>query len=238
MLSNQQLTPSATRHWLRRNVDTSNLRNGVGAPWEIYRAGDKDISPILDVYTKSGAIGPYASYFGISPDLSIGFAILAHDAGFDNEKLDLNVYADLVSESLAPLQGLAGKQTAKAYAGTFAVGQENHLVLGLGKLSPGMEVLNLTLGGHDVKQMAAKDMGIKPASLDFRLYPTDVVNATHHQFVAVLQNKNEPADEGTPTCITWQQVGVSAWPYTFVFRMESGEATIVEYGGRVLVKQP
>ncbi|KAK8083969.1 hypothetical protein PG996_002750 [Apiospora saccharicola] len=95
MLGSHLLPPAVNRRWLHHSVDTSNLRKGVGRPWEINRAGGSAISPIVDVWTKSGSLGShYASYFGLAPDFDVGFAILAHDGGGGardgNRPLDLN----------------------------------------------------------------------------------------------------------------------------------------------------
>lgn len=111
MLSSTLLPSATTRRWLHPGMDTSNLRNGVGRPWEVYRAGSATL-PILDVLTKSGNIGQYASYFGLVPDLGAGFAILAHDSTVADGKLDLNVYADIVSEALGYFQKFAAQETA------------------------------------------------------------------------------------------------------------------------------
>lgn len=229
MLSSRQVSPAVTRRWLHSHGDTSNLRNGVGRPWEVYRAGGSAISPIIDVSTKSGALGPYASYFGLAPDFDVGFAILAHDKAVPERGLDLNVYVDVVSGALASLQGLAAKQTAARYAGRYGAGNGSTLVVGTSKSGPGLEVTTLEVGGVDVKAQTASKMGIKRGDLDYRLYPTNVRDGGRHQFVAVLQDKAAPVDMGTPTCITWQEVGaVEAAPLRFVFELgEGGVATAV-----------
>lgn len=49
MLSSRLLTSAVTRRWLYHSVDTSNLRNGVGRPCEIYREGSSAISTV-DAY--------------------------------------------------------------------------------------------------------------------------------------------------------------------------------------------
>ncbi|KAK2590805.1 hypothetical protein QQS21_011510 [Conoideocrella luteorostrata] len=232
MLSSKLASKAITRRWLHHNVDTSNLRNGVGYPWEIYRAGSKPINPIIDIFTKSGALGSYASYFGISPDLKLGFAIVAHDETVTDGNLDLNVYVDLVSESIQLLQGVAGKETATAYSGKFTGGNGNSAVLSLGDLKPGIEIKSLLVNGTDVKKQVAEKMGVKLESLDYRLYPTNIRDSKRHQFVAVLQDRDAPVDAGTPTCITWQSVGTMIdLPYTFVFELDGeGKANAVTFG--------
>ncbi|KAI0010462.1 beta-lactamase/transpeptidase-like protein [Xylariaceae sp. FL0662B] len=211
MLSSRLLTPAQTRRWMQPVADTSNLRNGVGRPWEIYHAPQaatniNNSSIIVDVFTKTGSIGPYSSYFGLAPDFALGFAILAHDAAAPNP--DLNVYADVVSLALVKVQELAVKETAARYAGRFATGGRtgSRAAFNVSDEGPGLVVEELVVDGADLRAEAAAAKGIKLASLDFRLYPANVRTKTQHQFVAVLQDRDAPVDQGTPTCITWQDV--------------------------------
>lgn len=208
-------------------MDTSNLRNGVGRPWEVYRAGSTAISPVLDVLTKSGTIGQYASYFGLAPDFNAGFAILAHDSTVEDRKLDLNVYADVVSESLGYMQAFAAKELAQRYAGTYKATNGGAAVLNITENGPGLEMQNLTIGKADVRVETAKKLGIKVADLDFRIYPTNVQDKSKHQFVAVFQDRSAPIDMGTPTCITWQEVGaVTGIEETVIFLLDEDGSVV------------
>lgn len=227
MLSSTLLSPAVTRRWLHLNVDTSNLRNGVGRPWEVYRAGSEAISPVLDVLTKSGTIGQYASYFGLTSDFSAGFAILAHDSTVTDRKLDLNVYADVTSEAIGYLQEFASQETAMRYAGRYEDGGSTSAVLNITDNGVGLEVQQLKINGKDVKAETAEKLGIKTADLDFRLYPSNVQDETKHQYIAVFQDKSAPIDMGTPTCITWQEVGADTGrDFNFVFELSEEGAAI------------
>jgi CubicO group peptidase (beta-lactamase class C family) len=93
MLTSKLLPPSTTRRWLKPFTSTSNLRNAVGRPWEIYHYGSSPTDPIIDIYTKTGSMGRYSSYFGLVPSHDVGFAILAVDT--HKEAPDLNAYADI-----------------------------------------------------------------------------------------------------------------------------------------------
>ncbi|KAM0430002.1 hypothetical protein ACHAPT_006008 [Fusarium lateritium] len=210
ILSSALLSPAITRRWVHPNMDTSNLRNGVGRPWEVYRAGSTAISPVLDALTKSGTIGQYASYFGLTPDFNAGFAILAHDSTVQDRKLDLNVHADIVSESIGYLQAIAAKETALRYAGAYKGANGGAAVLNTTDNGRGLEIQKLTIGKVDIRAETAKKLGIKLADLDYRIYPTNVQDETKHRFVAVFQDRSAPIDKGTPTCITWQEVGAAA----------------------------
>ena len=242
MLTSRLLAPAVTRRWLHPVADTSNLRNGVGRPWEVYRAGSSAISPILDVFTKSGAVGPYASYFGLVPDFNVGFAILAHDGTVDDRKLDLNVYADVVSDGLTQLTEMAALQIVTQFVGTYSAGDNNQSVVAFNQsdFGPGLSVVTARVDGVDVLAQVARAMGIETADLDFRLYPTNVASSSSRQFVAVFQNRAAPVDMGTPTCITWQDVGAlgQGVPDRFVFELDgsTGEAIGVKVQGATLAR--
>ncbi|KAF5023545.1 hypothetical protein F66182_4412 [Fusarium sp. NRRL 66182] len=224
ILSSKLVSSAVTRRWLHPNTDTSNLRNGVGRPWEVYRSGSKAISPVLDILTKSGTIGKYASYFGVTPDFNAGFAILAHDSTAEDRKLDLNVYADVVSGSIGYMQAFASKELEGRYAGQYN-GENAVAAFNTTDDGYGLEVQELVINGMNIKDQTAKRLGIQAQGLDFRVYPTNVQDEYRHQFVAVFQDKSAPVDMGTPTCITWQEVGAGI-EINVVFTLdEDGNAT-------------
>ncbi|KAM0298281.1 hypothetical protein ACHAPM_008981 [Fusarium culmorum] len=205
MLASDLLTPAVSRRWLKSHADTSNLRNGVGRPWEVYRAG-QNIRPIMDALTKAGSIGKYASYFGLTTDFNAGFAILAHDSTVEDRKLDLNVHADIVSEVIGYLSQFAAAETKARYAGQFK-GENSMASFNTTSDGHGLVVQKLVIDGVNVKDRTAQKLGIKSSDIDFRVYPTNVRDETHHQFVAVFQDRSALIDQGTPTCITWQEIG-------------------------------
>jgi CubicO group peptidase (beta-lactamase class C family) len=93
ILTSAILPRDTTRRWLKPFASTSNLRTAVGRPWEIYHYSTAPTDAITDVYTKSGTVGKYSSYFGLVPSYDVGFAILAVESG--SEAPDLNAYADI-----------------------------------------------------------------------------------------------------------------------------------------------
>ncbi|KAK8083968.1 hypothetical protein PG996_002749 [Apiospora saccharicola] len=97
------------------------------------------------------------------------------------------------------------------------------------KDGPALEVQVLRVNGVDVRAEAARQMGLgSTADVDFRLYPSNVrEGALKHQFVAVFQDRSAPVDMGTPTCITWQEVGsLAGVTYCFAFELaDDGTAT-------------
>ncbi|RGP73175.1 beta-lactamase family [Fusarium longipes] len=226
MLSSEIISPAITRRWLKSHADTSNLRNGVGYPWEVYRAG-QNIRPITDALTKAGTIGKYASYFGLTTDFNAGFAILAHDSTVEDRKLDLNVHADIVSEVLGHLAQIAAAETEIRYAGDFK-GKNSQASFNTTNNGHGLVVQQLVINGVDIKERTAQTLGIESKDLDFRVYPTNIKDETHHQFIAVFQDTSALIDMGTPTCITWQEVGADIEIYVRFITNKSGKVVGLE----------
>jgi hypothetical protein len=80
----------------------------------------------------------------------------------------------------------------------------------------------------NIKEQTAQKLGIQADDLDFRIYPTNVQDGNCHQFIAVFQDRSAPIDMGTPTCITWQEIGAGA-EISFVFTLgRDGEVIGVE----------
>ncbi|CAK7225880.1 hypothetical protein SEUCBS140593_006053 [Sporothrix eucalyptigena] len=205
MLTSKLISASATRRWLQPYSDTSNLRNSVGRPWEIYHAGQYANSTILDVFTKNGYVGAYASYFGLSPDLGAGFAILSHDTS--GTAADLNAYADIVSLVLLNLESLAAEEAASYFGGNYTNSSSDIAVIDSPSDGYGFVVSSLVVDGVDLRNKTAVAAGIELENLDYRIYPSNVASDTQHLFLAVFQDITAPVDAGTPTCITWQDVG-------------------------------
>jgi hypothetical protein len=220
MLSSRLLPAYQTRRWVQPVADTSNLRNSMGRPWEIYHAGQYANSSILDVYTKAGVIGKSSSYCGLAPDFNTGFAILAHDTEINP---DLNVYVDIVSLALLELEALAASETAASYTGRFiSADGSGSAILNVTDEGPGLVVTDLSINGSDLRADASVALGIPVDNLDFKLYPSNVQNSNLVQFISVFQDRNASVDAGTPTCITWMNVGSlgSGVPTRFILELD------------------
>ncbi|KAK5675756.1 hypothetical protein LTS10_011483 [Elasticomyces elasticus] len=239
ILTSSLLTPAQTRRWLKPISSTSNLRNAVGRPWEIYHYSKTPTDPIIDIYTKLGTIGNYSSYFGLVPAYDIGFAILAQD---DTGASDLNAYADMALVALGALDKLARTQANDNLAGTFIRPGENITVQLTGD-DAGLAVTEWFNGDRDVLGTLAHDAGIAfVKSLDLRIYPKNRMNWlggwTSQSFQGVLQDKSALVDAGTPTCISWKTIGLLPLN-EFVFEMSGdGKAQNLVYAGFQYARKP
>lgn len=236
ILKSLLLSPVSTNRWLKPISQTSNAADDVGVPFDIYRATltGTSIGALTPIYTQFGTQGLYSSYFGLAPDWGVGFTILSADT---TAPADLNAYVDLMVEHLLPaLEKTAMQQAILNYAGRYTAGDVQLLIKVDG--SSGLSLTNWTIGSQDIRAAFAELNSIPPATLDFRLYPTNLVNDAPYggkrAFRAVLQDKAAPADAGTPTCITWM-AGVDKFVFNgfsldeFVFEIDQeGTATGVE----------
>ncbi|KAK5720145.1 hypothetical protein LTR15_007418 [Elasticomyces elasticus] len=231
ILTSSLLTPAQTRRWLKPISSTSNLRNAIGRPWEIYHYSKTPTDPIIDIYTKLGTIGNYSSYFGLVPAYDIGFAILAQDG---TGAPDLNAYADMALVALGALDKLARTQANDNLAGTFTLPGENITVQLTGD-DAGLAVTEWFVRDRDVLGTLAHDAGIASVkNLDLRLYPQNHLENqklyTSQSFQGVLQDKSAPVDAGTPTCISWKTVGLRPLKkFRFEEMDEDGKAQSLVY---------
>ena len=170
LLTSDLLDAVELRRWLKPVTSTSNLRNAVGRPWEVYHYSDAATDPIIDVYTKTGTVGRYSSYFGLVPSLNIGFAILAADS--EREAPDLNAYADLTLAALVQIQELGYREVNETIVGAYHGRGNATLSLQLTGPDPGIAVSTLSANGTDWLSDIAERAGIQSEYLDLRLYPT------------------------------------------------------------------
>ncbi|KAL9618730.1 MAG: hypothetical protein Q9160_006609 [Pyrenula sp. 1 TL-2023] len=221
ILSSSLLPPATTSRWLKPISSTSNIANSVGRPWttifsnRLYGSS----GPIIDIYTHVGSIGPYSSYWGLAPDLGIGFVVLAVDEGEGGKGTgpDLNAHADVIGNVMVPaLVGAALQQAEGVYAGVYSGGDARvkiEVPTQAGQLG-GLALTEFRFSGErDGLEEIAEVYGIEILErLSVRLYPTGLEAGLGSgrkkvAFRAVVEDKGASADAGTPTCISWQGVG-------------------------------
>ncbi|GAB1198373.1 hypothetical protein APSETT444_007692 [Aspergillus pseudonomiae] len=244
ILNSTLLTEAQSNRWLKPVTHTSNPANSLGYPWIIYSSGDYPDTSMVDIYTYYSSIGQYSSYIGLVPDYNVGFAVLATDSV---SAPDLNAHADIIGDVILPaLMKTAVKQAGARFGGEYTAssGLNSSIIVSVDKL-PGMFVDRFVSNGTDFRETLASLIGVKdPEALSIRLYPTGLVSSTESggsrvAFRAVLQDKNELADAGTPTCVSWMDVDKLKYNGRaldlFVFVLDGdGNAVGVEIPGLVL----
>lgn len=181
ILRSTLLEPVKTRAWLKPDTHTSNLRLSVGAPWEILRVpGLTKDGRVIDLYTKSGGLGLYASWLVLIPDYDIGLTVFA--AG-KNSSLPLLIQSTL--EGFIPAIEQVGKEQAAArYTGVYDVQPSNlshapnsSLEISVDK-GPGLVVNRWISNNIDVVKVYNKYFGSNRTSTEVRLYPTGLEKKT------------------------------------------------------------
>ncbi|KAK2848511.1 hypothetical protein FQN49_005655 [Arthroderma sp. PD_2] len=209
ILASTLLPRSQTNRWLKPVAHTSNPANSVGYPWVIYSSGDYPDTSLIDVYTALSSIGLYSSYIGLVPDFNVGFTILAADSA---SSPDLNPHTGLIGDALLPaLTKIATLQANANFGGTYSSSTLNSSITVSADSSPGLFIDSWISNAIDFRQTLAALNGIEKAdSLSIRLYPTHLISKrdslSRQAFRAVFQDKDELADQETPTCVSWLNV--------------------------------
>lgn len=237
MLASTLLPRAQTNRWLKPTTHTSNPANSIGYPWVIYSGGNYPNTSMVDVYTSLSNVGLYSSYLGLVPDFNAGFTILAADTV---SSPDLNAHADIIADVLMPaLMKMAVLQAGANFGGSYGPTKRlNSSITVSADDLPGLFIDEFISNGTDFRQVLAGLNGIKDAdALSIRLYPTHLISKTkqgsRRAFRAVFQDREEFADNGTPTCVSWMDVDSFRYGGAsldqFIFELdEDGKAVGVE----------
>ncbi|KAL4901845.1 hypothetical protein BDW74DRAFT_67203 [Aspergillus multicolor] len=192
---------------------------------------------MVDVYTvlsnEGLNEGLYSSYLGLVPNFSVGFAILSADT---ETPADLNAHADIIGDVvLEALIVTAIEQAAQNFGGKYqASGINSSITVAYAEL-PGLYIDEFISNDTDFRAILAGFLGISsPEDLSTRLYPTQLVNdsgsGSKQAFRAIFQDTTELADKGTPTCVSWMDLG--KWQYggcgvdEFVFALDANGSAV------------
>ncbi|KAJ4344800.1 uncharacterized protein N0V89_012544 [Didymosphaeria variabile] len=215
ILSSKLLSPNTTRAWLKPTSFTSSTIGFVGRPWEIYRSViNEKQNRVVDIYTKGGNIGVYASTVALIPDFDVGFTILiASETGAYPYTL-----SGVLTDALLPaVEEAARLQTDKAYAGTYRAASINSSVtISSEKGKPGLTLDSWVSNGTDV-------FGIFGSPEDFRIYPSNVGYQQSQGNYSVMDGERVSwkavsgvdlgyEDHGAfSACPTWLQIDRPSW---------------------------
>lgn len=236
ILNSTLLPHIQTKRWFNPVSHTSNPANSLGYPWIIYSSGDYPNTSMIDIYTYYSDIGLYSSYLGIVPDFNVGFAILAADSVASP---DLNAHADIIGDVvLEALIKISTSQAAMNFGGRYGAANNKSSIVVSSDQLPGLFITDFVSDGVDFRKTLASLTGVSdPDDLSIRLYPTGLILQTEpgsqQTFRAVFQDKTELADNDTPTCVSWKDVGKLQYNGAsldeFLFEVNGeGEASAVE----------
>ncbi|KAF2237137.1 beta-lactamase/transpeptidase-like protein [Viridothelium virens] len=181
--------PAQTRRWMKPVTFTAGINMAVGAPWEIYRAqvGGRTV----DLYTKDGGWGAYATLLVLVPDFKFGFSILTANLIGSNVGAK-NVYfiAEMLGSSILPaLENVARQQANATFAGHYtsiASGLNSSLTV-LVDIQPALRVENWVSNGTKIFEEV---IGLDSTSgdyIDFRIQPNNLYSGNEVGFTRAWQ---------------------------------------------------
>ena len=222
ILSNTLLTPQLRRQWMKPAQSLADGISAVGAPWEIYQALGTNKTTWM--YTKSGDLGAYSGYLVLLPDYDAGFTILA--AGESASSVS-RVLADVAATAFVPTLELAARTEASQnlageYVGSFAneTGNGNdtfEIVLEIDD-GPGLNMLNYTVNGVDMRAAFAQLSKVEREELQMRLYPSGLTSSNTQKdqlqgfrMIRYRPSSTAEAPKGavfsSPRCQEWFNIG-------------------------------
>lgn len=165
-------------------------------------------SRLVDLYSKSGDLGSYASLLALDVDHEFGFTIMAAGAKAGHQRTQL---ASLIAETwVAALEDAAREEASTQLTGTFVDKSQNStLTLVVDADRPGISLKSFITRGVDFHTSLRAVMKI-PAEeeVSIRLYPTGLSKGNTIGFRAVIEALPHPVDDGafSGNCQTWVAV--------------------------------
>lgn len=236
---------------------TSNLRNAVGAPWEIFRQEipisnntAANNTRVVDIYAKSGDLGGSEHYYGtltaLDMDHHFGFNILATGKKAGAVRW---ILGSIISEVwVNALEQAAREEADVKLAGTYestAAGPASNITFTLDDNRPGLGVSEWYNNGVNMIASLRAIEGIPTAAnVSLRLYPLNKFG-DELVFRSVIEALPQTYVTGpmATNCITWPTVDSlfygGAGFDEFAFKVEKGVATAVTPAAlrNTLVKQ-
>jgi hypothetical protein len=171
ILNNTLLHPNTTRAWLKPTAFTNDLVAAVGRPWEIYRADTIPTRGVIDIYTKSGDIGSYHTFFAVVPDYNIGIVAIVGGPGYHTW-----IESSIVDIVFPALEAAAREQAQAAYAGTYRAtnGLNSSLTLSTSMNASGLGITRWTSNGTDMIEVLSVLMGAPLGPDVLRIFPTNL----------------------------------------------------------------
>lgn len=237
ILDHDLLSSAKTRKWIQPRSLLPSLHQLVGAPWEIFRPDDLNITYArpIDIYTKSGGVDGYAGYGILVPEYDLAVTINA--AGNSSGRAVQDIMA-IVMQSLIPYADQTAREQAKAkYAGTYTLPNSNNSITIAVDNGPGLSITSFTMNGVPVLRSLAALLGRNFATFSARIYPTDPDSLeTNKQFWRIgLDSTETPPSFADSKCAAW--TGLDQFRYVrepldaVNFVMQNGNAVGIELIG-------
>jgi len=234
MLNGTVLSKAQTRRWMHSATFASDVNVGVGAPWEIFRA--QVGGQTVDIYTKSGGLGAYATLFVLVPDYEFGFSILTASTIGEGTTVALVYFiAEMIGSTVLPVLEKVAKDQAKAtFAGHYAASNLNSSLTITVDDQPGLRVIDWVSNGTDfLEKFGHTSDG---TYVDFRIQPNQLYTGNKVGFNGVSQILPAQIYSGPLrlNCLSWTNVdranygNVGIGEFAFEIDPATGNATSVQ----------
>lgn len=237
ILNHKLLSPAKTRKWMQPLSFLPSLHQLIGAPWEILRPDDLDITykrPIT-IFTKPGGVAGYAGYGIVVPEYNMAISIIV--AG-DQAGQSVQDLMPIVMKVLIPFADAHAREQAEMkYAGTYTLPDSDNTITITLDNGPGLSITSFNMNGVPVLRSLAALIGAKPELFSARLYPTDPDSlGTEKEFWRIrLDNTDTPNGFADAKSAAWN--GVDQYRYmrqpldAVNFVMENDNAVGIELLG-------
>ncbi|KAI9690336.1 MAG: hypothetical protein M1822_009298 [Bathelium mastoideum] len=195
ILNSTLLPPAQTRRWLKPTSFVAYENQAVGRPWEIYRRSTNGHT--VDIYSKGGNWGQYATAFLLIPEYDFGFTVLTA-ADFNTtalSQLQNSLPASLTDTLLPVLEQIAQEQAVKRFAGTYASSNgSSSITFGVDNF-PALKVTEWKSLGLNMTEILQEVGGW--STFDFRLYPNHLNTGNSVGFTSLYYTQAAPSNSST-----------------------------------------
>lgn len=189
-----------TRRWFTTTTLVERNDQAIGRGWEIFRR--RINGHTVDLFTKSGNWGHYASVIFLIPSYNFGFSILTAASSGRLAELLPNT---LVDKLLPALEDIAKQQAHRNFAGHFTSSKSNTSITVTTDDWPALKVTQYVANGIDLLDSVFALFG---DDIDFRLVPSHLYKGNQMGFTGVYQPPAVPlsAEEWYWPCQTWLDI--------------------------------
>ncbi|KAH7112553.1 beta-lactamase/transpeptidase-like protein [Dendryphion nanum] len=233
ILDHKLLSPASTRKWLQPRALVPSLHQLVGAPWEILRPTDLNLTfpRAIDIYTKSGGVDGYASFGIVIPEFDLAVSINA--AGNRSATTAQSLLGPILSSLIPYADAAARGRAQREYVGMYTLPNSNgssSITFALDS-GPGLLITNFTMNNVPVLRSFAALQPGTPSDLQVRVYPTDPdsLDTAKEFWWMNFETRTQPESFAEFACSSW--LGLDRYRYS----RESLDAVgFVRRGGRVV----
>lgn len=196
------MSQATTRRWYSTTSFVDTIDQAVGRGWEIFRL--RVDGHTVDMFTKSGNWGVYASVIFLIPDYDFGFSILTA-SGTRGSAVSELLPNTIVNTLLPVLESIAKQQANNNFAGQYSSPSTNSSVTITTDDWPALKVTQYLADGVDLLSSVFALFG---DDVDFRIIPNQLYKNNQIGFTGIYQPPTAipSEDEFYWPCQSWLDV--------------------------------